>query len=104
MSDWKQVYVEPGEALALLQFFSVKKKHASGEIEVRITIHEYAEPEIGTMQFFAMADVELNQKTMPYRPNGWSATLMGALSECLKNMRRFEYEGPEANAANPAQG
>ncbi len=45
-----------------------------------------------------MADIELNQKTAKYRPSGWSDTLMGALSECLKNLRKFEYEGPEASA------
>jgi hypothetical protein len=95
MSEWKYVQENPSEALARLHFFSVRKKHSSGEIETRITVHEYATPEIGALQFFAMADIELNQKTATYRPSGWSDTLMGALSECLKNLRKFEYEGPD---------
>ncbi len=92
MSDWKFVQKDPTEALAKLHFFSVKKKHASGEVDVRITIQEFATSEIGARQFFAMTDIEVNQKTMRYQPSGWSSTLMGALSECMKNLRRFEYE------------
>jgi hypothetical protein len=95
MSDWKYVQQDPSEALARLHFFSVGKKHSSGEIEARITVREFATPEIGALQFFAMADIELNQETAKFQPSGWSDTLLGALSECLKNLRRFEYEGPE---------
>jgi hypothetical protein len=95
MSDWKYAQQHPAEALARLHFFSVRKKHSSGEIEARITVREFATPEIGALQFFAMADIELNQKTAKFQPSGWSDTLLGALSECLKNLRRFEYEGPE---------
>ena len=95
MSDWKYLQRDPTEALARLHFFSVKKKHSAGEIEVRITVREFATPEIATMQFYATADVELNQKTASFQPCGWSATLSGALSECLNNLRRFEYQGPE---------
>jgi hypothetical protein len=98
MSDWKYLQKDPSECLAQLHFFSVKKKHAGGEIDVRITVQELATPEIGAFQFFAMADIELNQKAGAYRPSGWSNTLTGALSECMKNLRRFEYEGPEAIA------
>lgn len=96
MSDWKYVQRDPSEALAKLHFFSVKKKYSSGEIDVRITIQEFATPEIGAMQFFAKADIELNQKSGTFQPSGWGDTLMGALSDCLKNIRRFEYEGPGA--------
>jgi len=102
MSDWKYAQGDPSEALAQLHFFTVKKKHASGEIETRITVREFATPEIGALQFFAMADIELNQKTAKFQPSGWSNTLMGALSECLKNLRRFEYEGPEITSAASA--
>jgi hypothetical protein len=99
MSDWKHAQRDPSEALAQLHFFSVKKKHAAGEIEARITVHEFATPEIGALQFFAMADIELNQKTLRFQPSGWSDTLAGAISECLKNLRRFDYEGPEVASA-----
>jgi hypothetical protein len=99
MSDWKYAQRDPSEALAQLHFFSVRKKCSSGEIEARITVQEFATPEIGALQFFAMADIELNQKTAKFQPSGWSNTLMGALSECLKNLHKFEYEGPEPAAA-----
>ena len=42
MEDWKFVEKDPSEALARLHFFSVKKKHASGEVEARITVKEFA--------------------------------------------------------------
>ncbi len=100
MSDWIHVQKDPSEALAQLHFFSVNKKHASGDIEVRITIREFATPEIGALKFFAMADIELNQKVAAFQPCGWANTLMGALGECLKNLRRFEYQGPETASAS----
>jgi hypothetical protein len=103
MSDWKYEQRDPSECLAKLHFFSVKKRHAGGEVEARITVHEYATPEIGAMQFFAMADIELNQKAVKFSPSGWANTLTGALSECLKNMRRFEYQ-PEAASHSAGSG
>ena len=90
--DWQYAQADPSEALARLHFFSVRKKHSAGEIETLITVKEFATPEIGALQFFAMADIELNQKTAKFQPSGWSDSLMGALSECLKNLRKFEYE------------
>jgi hypothetical protein len=95
VSDWKYAQEERSEALAQLHFFSVKKRHASGEVEFRITVREYATADTGDMMFFAEADKQVNQKTAPFRPCGWSNTLLGALSDCLRNIRRFEYEGPE---------
>jgi hypothetical protein len=92
--DWKYVQRHPSDGLAQLHFFSVKKEHAKGVIDVRITVREFATPDIGALQFFAMADVVLNQNAAPYQPSGWSDTLMGALAECLKNLQRFEYEEP----------
>ena len=91
MSDWKYVQRDPTEKLAKLHYFSVTKVHAAGEMEMRITVKEFATPEIGALQFFAQGDVQLNQKDIPFHPCGWSNTLMGALSECLVNMRKFDY-------------
>ena len=102
MSDWKYAQRDPSEALAQLHYFSVKKKHASGEIDVRITVQEFATAEIGALRFFAVADTEVNQKTATYRPSGWGDSLTAALSECLKNLRKFEYEGPEVASATSA--
>lgn len=99
MSDWKYAQKDPSEALAQLHYFSVRKKHSAGEMEVRITVQEFATCEIGALKFFASADIELNQKTAKFRPSGWSDNLAGALSECLKNLRKFEYEGPGQAAA-----
>ena len=95
MDDWKYLQRDPAEALARLHFFSVTKKHSSGEIEARITVKEFATAQQRDLQFFAVADIELNQKTLKFRPVGWSETLMGALAECLKNFRKFEYESLE---------
>jgi hypothetical protein len=92
MQDWKYAQEERSEALARLHFFSVKKKYASGEMDVRITVQEFATPEVGAFQFLAMADIELNQKTAAFQPCGFSNTLMDALSECLKTIRTFDYE------------
>lgn len=95
MEDWKYVQRDPSEALAKLHFYCVTKKHESGEIEARITIKEFATPARHDMKFLATADIELNQKTLKFQPVGWSDTLMGALAECMRNMRKFEYECPE---------
>ena len=99
MSDWKYAQGDPSEALAQLHYFSVKKKHSSGEIEALITVQEFATAEIGALKFLATASIEVNQKTARFRPSGWGDTLTSALSECLKNLRRFEYEGPEQASA-----
>lgn len=99
MSDWKYAQDDPSEALAKLHFFTVRKQHASGEVELRITVKEFATAKTGDMMFFAEADQYLNQKAAPFRPCGWSNTLLGALSDCMRNIRRFEYEGPEAGSA-----
>jgi hypothetical protein len=90
VEDWKFVEKDPSEALARLHFFSIKKKHASGEVEARITVKEFASAKTTDMKFFAVADLELNQKTAKFQPCGWAETMMGALTECLRNLRKFE--------------
>jgi hypothetical protein len=102
VEDWKFTQKDPSEALARLHFFSIKKKHASGEVETRITVKEFATAKTTDMKFFAVADIELNQKTMKFQPCGWAETLMGALTECLRNLRKFEYEGPELPPSSSA--
>ena len=101
MNDWKFVQKDSSEALAKLHYFSVTKKHASGEIEARITVKEFATAKTRDMLFVATADLELNQKTLKFQPVGWSETLMGALAECMRNLRKFEYEELEQRAALP---
>lgn len=99
MNDWKYAQEEGSEVLAKLHFFSVKKRHTLGEVEFRITVREFATADTGDMLFFAEADKEVNQKTAPFRPCGWSNTLLGALADCMRNIRRFEYEEPEQSSA-----
>jgi hypothetical protein len=101
MSDWKHVQRDSSEAFAKLHFFSVTKKHASGEIEARITVKEFATAKTTDMLFYATADVELNQKSLKFQPCGWSETLLGALAECMRNLRKFEYEAVEQVATLP---
>ena len=104
MDDWKLAQQDPSEALAKLHFFSVKKKHAHGEVEARITVKEYAAAKSAEMKFFAVADIELNQRSMTFQPSGWSETLTGALAECLRSLRKFEYESPELPAETSEDG
>ncbi len=99
MNEWKLVQRDPSEALAKLHFFSVTKKHATGEIEAHITVKEFATAKTSDLKFFASADLELNQKTLRFRPCGWSDTLLGALAECLRNLRKFEYEAVDQPAS-----
>jgi len=104
VEDWKFTQQDPSEALAQLHFFSVKKKHAHGEVEARITVKEFAMAKTTDMKFFAVADIELNQKSMKFQPSGWSETLAGALTECLRNLRKFEYESPEPPSETSEDG
>ena len=46
------------------------------------------------MRFFAQADKQTNQNTAPFTPIGWGSTLLKALSECIRAIHRFPYEGP----------
>jgi hypothetical protein len=78
-----------------------QKEARCGAVEARITIKEFVTFKTSDMQFFATADVELNQKTMKFQPCGWSDTLAGALSECLRNLRKFDYEADEQSSAIP---
>lgn len=93
MSDWKFAEADPSEKLAKLHYFSVQKKFDAGVVEMRITVREYAS-QTGGMAFFAETDEQVNQSSVPFRPCGWSNTLFGALSECLRNIRRFENKDP----------
>jgi hypothetical protein len=68
---------------------SVTKVQPGGELEFIITVKEYITPKEPTMHFFAQPDKMTNQKTAPYRPNGWGKTMLEALSECVKAINRF---------------
>ena len=96
MQEWGFAQSDSSEELAQLQFFSVKKHQNGGSIEFIITVREYITPPEPAMRFFATTDKQTNQRTAPYRPSGWGKTLLEALSECLRSVNRFPYEGEDA--------
>jgi hypothetical protein len=93
MKEWGFAQVRAEEQLAEVRQFSMMKQQAGGEIEFRITVKEFVTPKEPTMHFFAQADKETNQQTAPYRPCGWGKTMLEALSECVRSVNRFPYEG-----------
>jgi hypothetical protein len=57
-------------------------------------VRQHATPQQRGMHFFAEADRQTNQSTVPFTPCGWGPTLLDALSECITAIHRFPYEGP----------
>lgn len=96
MSEWTLAQTDPSEKLAQLHFYSVTKRQGDKEIEFRITVKEYATPQAVGGRFFAEADKQTNQNTAPFTPTGWGGTLLKALSECVKAIHEFPYQGPDA--------
>ena len=93
MTDWVFAQTDSSEELARLHYFSFKKRQGDMEVEFVITVREYAERNKQHMKFFAQADKQVNQKTLPCTPFGWGETALDALSECFKMIRRYSYEG-----------
>ena len=93
MKEWGFAQTQVSEELAQLHYFSMKKHQAGAAIEFVITVKEFITPQEPTMHFFAQADKETNQNTAPYRPSGWGKTMLEALSECVRAIHRFPYEG-----------
>ena len=93
MAEWTFAQSDSNDELAQLHFFSINKRQDGRVIEFRITVKEYATANHLSMRFFAETDKQTNQKTAAYTPNGWGQTLLLALSECIKAIQRFPYEG-----------
>lgn len=93
MSDWTFACREPDGEFARLHCFAIKRPSARGPVEFRITVREYANPETASMTFFAQTDKQTNQKTLPFTPCGWGPSLLAALSECIRAIDKFPYEG-----------
>ena len=93
MSEWEFAQTDPAQELAEIRFFSVKKKQGDQMIEFRITVREFAPRNQLQMRFYAEADKQTNQRTVPYTPSGWGPTLLRALSDCVREIERFPYEG-----------
>lgn len=95
MAEWELCQSKPSDELCQLHFFAMKKVQPNGEIEFRITVREYvASLENQSMRFFAEADRQTNQSVAPYTPSGWGSSIYKALSECMKAIHRFPYDGP----------
>ncbi len=77
----------------MLHRFSMLKVQDGREIEFVITVKEFVSPSEPTMKFFAVADKQTNQHTMPFTPCGWGGSLLKALTECMQAVRRFPYQG-----------
>jgi hypothetical protein len=93
MAEWTFAQSQPSDELAILHFFSINKREGDRIIEFRIAVKEYATPNHLSMRFYAEADRQTNQKIAPYTPSGWGQTLLQALSDCVKAIHRFPYEG-----------
>jgi len=99
MKDWGFAQTHVSQQMAQLHLFSVTKVQPDGEVEFIITVKEFVTPKEPTMHFFAQTDKLTNQRTAPYRPSGWGKTMLEALSECVKAINRFPYEGQDKTAA-----
>jgi hypothetical protein len=89
MAEWNYAQHDPSEQLAMLHFFSMMKDG----VEFKITVREYYTPKDATMKFVAQADKQTNQKTTAITPSGWGPTLGEALSQCMRMLAKFPYEG-----------
>jgi hypothetical protein len=96
VTDWHYAHSNSAEELAQLHYFLMKKAQPGGGVYFRITVKEFAAPPPGlTVRFFAEADKAVNQKIAPVVPFGWGDSLRSALSECMRMIRQFPYEGDE---------
>jgi len=100
MKEWGFAQTDASQQLAHLQYFSIQKSYPGGSVEFVITVKEFITPKEPTMVFFAQANRQTNQATAPYTPTGWGKTLLEALSECVRSINRFPYEGEETKSAN----
>ncbi len=93
MEEWAYAQAKKAQKLTRLHFFSVNKQQDGKEIEFVITVKEFATPPDGRLKFFAQADKQTNQGTVPYTPSGWGETLLTALADCIVEIHRFPYQG-----------
>jgi hypothetical protein len=93
MDDWSFAHTAPTDLLAKLHHFALKTRQGDREIEFLITVREHVPGKDQSMRFLAQADKQTNQKTAPFTPTAWGSTLLDALSQCVKAIHRFPYEG-----------
>ena len=92
MSEWVYAQRDPAEELAQLHYFAFKKRQEEGDVEFVITVKEFAQRNSTQMRFYAQADKEVNQRTVPFRPFGWGDSLLVALMECMRAIREHPFE------------
>ena len=93
MHEWTYAQTDPSEQLAQVHYFSMKKLQPDGEVEFIITVKEFCTPKDPAARFLAQTDKQTNQKVATYTPTGWGTSLLEALSECVKAVNRFPYQG-----------
>jgi hypothetical protein len=105
VSDWRFAQKNASEELAQLHLFSYKKCHQDGDVVFQITVKEYAAQPPGMFaRFFAQADKPVNQSTGPFLPTGWGNSILDALSDCVRMIREFPYEGEDKQASKSVSG
>jgi hypothetical protein len=92
LSEWHYAEEKPSERLCRVEHYSMLKPRAGGDVEFLITVREYVNPPDPAMRFLAQADKQTNQQSAPYTPTGWGSSLLQALAECAKGIRKFPYE------------
>jgi hypothetical protein len=99
VAEWEYARADASEELAEVRFFSMKKRQEGGDVTFRISVKEFAVPPPGQhLRFFAQADKAVNQKTAAFLPSGWGNSQLKALSDCMRLIRQFPYEGEEKDS------
>ena len=94
VEDWQYAQADRVEELAQLHYFAMTKHQDGGDIQFKITVKEFAVPPQGQhLRFFAEADKQLNQATAAFVPSGWGDSILKALSDCMRLIRQFPFEG-----------
>lgn len=89
MTEWTFAQQKPTDLLCKLHYFGLTKDG----VEFVITVKEFVTPPEPTMKFLATSDKQTNQNLAAFTPMGWGPTLLVALSECIKAIHKFPYQG-----------
>jgi hypothetical protein len=94
VEDWQYAQAERSEGLAQMHHFTMIKKQGGRDITFAIVVKEFATaPEGQHLRFFAEADKQVNQNTAGFVPSGWGDSILKALSDCMRLIRQFPFEG-----------
>jgi hypothetical protein len=94
VEDWQYAQADRAEGLAQVHHFTMNKRQNGKDIPFAIVVKEFAvAPEGQHLRFFAEADKQINQGTAAFVPSGWGDSLLKALSDCMRLIRQFPFEG-----------